>query len=102
MPSDSVSMRALLWPTGIVRGEAAHDAGLGADGGDGLADVVVQLACHLLADALFGLQQPFGELAIVGELAGQRLVELALALDAGAEQQAGEALGQQESNRSSG
>ena len=38
----------------------------------------------------------------MGELAGERLVELALALDAGAEQQAGEALGQQESSRSRG
>jgi hypothetical protein len=53
----------------------------------------VQLARHLLADALLGFQQPLGELAIVGELAGQRLIELTLALDPGAEQQAGEALG---------
>ena len=86
---------AALAHPGVVRRQPARYAGLGADGGDGLADVVVQLARHLLADALFGLQQPFGELAVVGELAGQRLVELALALDAGAEQQAGEALGQQ-------
>ncbi|MNE01511.1 hypothetical protein D3C80_939510 [compost metagenome] len=85
---------ALAYP-GVIGGEPAHYARLGANGGDGLADVVVQLARHLLADALLGLQQPLGELAIVGELAGQRLIELTLALDPGAEQQAGEALGQQ-------
>ncbi len=79
----------------IVGGEAAHYAGLGTNGGDGLADVVVQLARHLLADALLGLQQPLGELAIVGKLAGQRLIELALALDPGTQQQASETLGQQ-------
>jgi hypothetical protein len=55
----------------------------------------VQLASHLLADTLLCFQQPLGELTVVGELAGQRLIEFALALDPGTQQQAGQALGQQ-------
>ncbi len=102
MPSDSVSMRALLWPTPALSGARRRTMPAWVR----MAVMVWPMSsCSCApppADALFGLQQPLGELAIVGELAGQRLVELALALDAGAEQQAGEALGQQESSRSSG
>ena len=91
-----MSIRALLWPTLALSGRAGRTyASLGADG-----EVMVwpMSSCSSRATSLgmlsSGLQQPLGEtVAVMGELAGQRLIEFALALDPGAEQQAGEALG---------
>ncbi len=88
-------MRPALLHPGVVRGQALNDARLGADGGDGLADIVVQFAGHFAADVLFGLQQPLGKAAIARQLGLQGLVQLAQTLNARPEQQPGQALGQQ-------
>jgi hypothetical protein len=88
-------MRPALLHTRVFCRQALDNARLGADGSDGLADVIVQLAGNLLAHALFRLQQTLRQTAIARQLGLQRLVQLAQALDARPQQQPGQALGQQ-------
>jgi hypothetical protein len=61
-------MRPALLHACVFRRQALNNARLGADGGDGLADVVVQLAGHLLPHALFGFQQAFRQTTVARQL----------------------------------
>ncbi|VAE13266.1 Uncharacterised protein [Klebsiella pneumoniae] len=88
-------MRPALLHARVFCRQALNNARLGTDGGDGLADVVVQLAGNLLPHALFRLQQTLRQTAVARQLVLQGLVQLAQALYARAEQQPGQALGQQ-------
>ena len=45
------------------------DPGLGADRGDGLADIIMELAGDVSPHALFGLQQAFSQPTITRQLA---------------------------------
>lgn len=74
-------MRSALLHTGIFRRQTLDNARLGADGGDGLADVIMQLTGDLLPHALFRLQQTLRQTAITRQLVLQRLVQLAQTLD---------------------
>ncbi|MNU93028.1 hypothetical protein D3C71_829580 [compost metagenome] len=49
-------MRPALADADIFRGQALNNPRLSANGGDGLADIVVQFARHFLPHALFGFQ----------------------------------------------
>ena len=88
-------MRPALLHSGVIRRQALNNARLGANGGNGLADVVMQFARHLLAHALFGLQQAFCQAAIARQFGLQGLVQLTQALNTCPEQQPGQALRQQ-------
>ena len=85
-------MRPALLHACVFCRQALDNARLGADGGDGLADIVVQLAGDLLPHALFGFQQTLRQTAVARQLGLQGLVQLAQALNARAEQQPGQAL----------
>ncbi len=88
-------MRPALLHARVFCRQALNNARLGADGGDGLADIIVQFASNLLAHALFRLQQTLRQTAVARQLGLEGLVQLAQALYARAEQQPGEALSQQ-------
>jgi hypothetical protein len=84
-------MRPALLHARVFRRQALDNARLSADGGDGLADIVVQLAGDLLPHALFGFQQTLRQTAVARQLGLQGLVQLAQALNARAQQQPGQA-----------
>ena len=54
---------------GVVRRQPLYDPGLGADRGDGLADIIMELAGDVSPHALFGLQQAFSQPTITRQLA---------------------------------
>lgn len=80
-----------------AQAQAFDNAGLGADHRDGLANLIVQFARHLAAGSFLRRHQRSRQLAVLRQPQPQPqlLVQFALPLDAGAEQQAGQALGQQ-------
>ena len=86
---------AALPDAGAVRRQTLDDPRLSTDGGDGLPDIIVQLAGHLAAHALFGFQQAFRQPLVTHQLVLQRLIQLAQPLNACAQQQARQALRQQ-------
>ena len=86
---------AALPDAGAIRRQPLDDPRLGADGGNGLADIIVQLASHFAAHALLGFQQAFRQPLVTHQLLLQRLIQLAQPLYSGAQQQAGQALRQQ-------
>ena len=89
------NMRPALLHACVFCRQALNNARLGADGGNGLPDVIVQLAGHLLPHALFRLQQAFSQTPVARQLGLQGLIQLAQALNARPQQQPGQALGQQ-------
>ena len=70
-------MRPALLHARVFCRQALDNARLGADGGDRLADVIVQLAGDLLPHALFRLQQAFSQTPVARQLGLQGLVQLA-------------------------
>jgi hypothetical protein len=86
----------------IFRRQTLNNTRLGTDGGDGLADIVMQLARHLLPDNLFGFQQALRQTTITRQLGLQGLVQLTQTLNTRSEQQPGQALRQQRSSKSTG
>ena len=88
-------MRPTLLHARVFCRQALDNACLGADSGDGLADIIVQLAGDLLPHALFGFQQTLRQTAVARQLGLQGLVQLAQALNTRSQQQPGQALSQQ-------
>ena len=80
---------------GAVGRQPLNDPRLGTNCGDGLPDIIVQLAGHLAAHALLGFQQALRQPLVTHQLLLQRLIQLAQPLYSGAQQQAGQALRQQ-------
>ncbi|MNE58376.1 hypothetical protein D3C80_1534010 [compost metagenome] len=78
-----------------LRCQTLDNTGLGADHGDGLTDLVVQLPRHLAPGLFFCRDQRARQLAVFRQPQPQLLVQLTLALNSRAEQQTGQALGQQ-------